>query len=59
MSRFDMKEFGEAAPFLRKSELELLAAHTVAFDGRPSNGSFTRETAENTDSQNRTDSAII
>lgn len=35
MSRFDTKEFGEAAPFLRKSDLELLAAHTVAFDGRP------------------------
>lgn len=35
MSRFDMKEFGEAAPFLRKSELELLATHTVPFDGRP------------------------
>ncbi|XP_070707481.1 myosin, heavy chain 7B, cardiac muscle, beta a [Pempheris klunzingeri] len=34
MSRFDMKEFGEAAPFLRKSELELLAAHTIAFDGK-------------------------
>lgn len=35
MSRFDMKEFGEAAQFLRKSELELLAAHTIPFDGRP------------------------
>nr|CBN81020.1 Myosin-7B (Myosin heavy chain 7B, cardiac muscle beta isoform) [Dicentrarchus labrax] len=34
MSRYDTKEFGEAAPFLRKSELELLAAHTVAFDGK-------------------------
>lgn len=34
MSRFDMKEFGEAAPFLRKSELELLTAHTVPFDGK-------------------------
>ncbi|KAI3370408.1 hypothetical protein L3Q82_025175 [Scortum barcoo] len=34
MSRFDMKEFGEAAPFLRKSDLELLATHTVAFDGK-------------------------
>lgn len=33
MSRFDVKEFGEAAPFLRKSDLELLAAQTVAFDG--------------------------
>lgn len=31
MSRLlDMKEFGEAAPFLRKSDLELLAAQTVA-----------------------------
>lgn len=35
MSRYDMKEFGEAASFLRKSELELLSAHTVAFDGKP------------------------
>lgn len=35
MSRFDMKDFGEAAPFLRKSDLELLAAQTIAFDGRP------------------------
>uniref|UniRef100_A0A7N8XH20 Myosin, heavy chain 7B, cardiac muscle, beta a n=1 Tax=Mastacembelus armatus TaxID=205130 RepID=A0A7N8XH20_9TELE len=26
--------FGEAAPFLRKSELELLTKHTVAFDGK-------------------------
>uniref|UniRef100_A0A8C1XNV7 Myosin, heavy chain 7B, cardiac muscle, beta a n=1 Tax=Cyprinus carpio TaxID=7962 RepID=A0A8C1XNV7_CYPCA len=35
MSRLlDMKEFGEAAPFLRKSDLELLAAQTVAFDGK-------------------------
>ncbi|NP_001311408.1 myosin, heavy chain 7B, cardiac muscle, beta a isoform X3 [Danio rerio] len=35
MSRMlDMKEFGEAAPFLRKSDLELLAAQTVAFDGK-------------------------
>uniref|UniRef100_A0A672ZJ00 Myosin-7B n=1 Tax=Sphaeramia orbicularis TaxID=375764 RepID=A0A672ZJ00_9TELE len=34
MSRFDMKEFGEAGPFLRKSELELLAAQTIAFDGK-------------------------
>lgn len=34
MSRLlDMKEFGEAAPFLRKSDIELLAAQTVAFDG--------------------------
>ena len=29
----DMNEFGEAAPFLRKTELELLAAQTLAFDG--------------------------
>uniref|UniRef100_A0A671P9I4 Myosin-7-like n=1 Tax=Sinocyclocheilus anshuiensis TaxID=1608454 RepID=A0A671P9I4_9TELE len=29
-----MKEFGEAAPFLRKTDLELLAAQTVAFDGK-------------------------
>ncbi|XP_075904082.1 myosin, heavy chain 7B, cardiac muscle, beta a isoform X2 [Nelusetta ayraudi] len=34
MSRFDMKDFGEAASFLRKSELELLTAHTVPFDGK-------------------------
>ncbi|KAM9859748.1 myosin, heavy chain 7B, cardiac muscle, beta a isoform 3-T3 [Aulostomus maculatus] len=34
MSRFDMKEFGDAAPFLRKSDLELLSAQTVAFDGK-------------------------
>ncbi|XP_034548994.1 myosin, heavy chain 7B, cardiac muscle, beta a [Notolabrus celidotus] len=34
MSRFDTKEFGEAAPFLRKSDLELLAAHTIPFDGK-------------------------
>lgn len=34
MSRLlDMTEFGEAAAFLRKSNLELLAAQTVAFDG--------------------------
>lgn len=35
MSRYDTKEFGEAAQFLRKSDLELMATHTVAFDGRP------------------------
>lgn len=29
----DMTEFGDAAPFLRKSDLEILAAHTAAFDG--------------------------
>uniref|UniRef100_A0A4W4FDA0 Myosin, heavy chain 7B, cardiac muscle, beta a n=1 Tax=Electrophorus electricus TaxID=8005 RepID=A0A4W4FDA0_ELEEL len=35
MSRMlDMKDFGEAAPYLRKSDLELLAAQTVAFDGK-------------------------
>ncbi|KAM7423236.1 hypothetical protein PAMA_011003 [Pampus argenteus] len=34
MSRFDMREFGEAAPFLRKSDQELLVAQTVAFDGK-------------------------
>ncbi|KAI4875063.1 hypothetical protein NFI96_033358 [Prochilodus magdalenae] len=30
----DMKEFGEAAPFLRKSDLEILAAQTQPFDGK-------------------------
>ncbi|XP_061689764.1 myosin, heavy chain 7B, cardiac muscle, beta a [Syngnathoides biaculeatus] len=34
MSSFDMKEFGEAAPFLRKSDLEQLTAQTIAFDGK-------------------------
>uniref|UniRef100_A0A667XW88 Myosin-7B n=1 Tax=Myripristis murdjan TaxID=586833 RepID=A0A667XW88_9TELE len=34
MPRFDTKEFGEAAPFLRKTDLELLAAQTVSFDGK-------------------------
>lgn len=29
----DMIEFGEAAPYLRKSEKELMKAQTVAFDG--------------------------
>lgn len=29
----DMTEFGEAAPFLRKSEKELMMLQTVAFDG--------------------------
>lgn len=33
MPLFDVKEFGEAAPFLRKTDLELLAVQTVAFDG--------------------------
>ncbi|NXT39484.1 MYH7B protein, partial [Pelecanoides urinatrix] len=30
----DMSEFGEAAPFLRKSEKELMMAQTVAFEGK-------------------------
>ncbi|XP_056590353.1 myosin, heavy chain 7B, cardiac muscle, beta a isoform X2 [Triplophysa dalaica] len=35
MSRLmDMTEFGEAAPFLRKSDSGILAAHTKAFDGK-------------------------
>ncbi|XP_062318746.1 myosin, heavy chain 7B, cardiac muscle, beta a isoform X2 [Osmerus eperlanus] len=34
MSRFEMQEFGEAGPFLRKTDLELLAAQTIAFDGK-------------------------
>ncbi|XP_044204638.1 myosin, heavy chain 7B, cardiac muscle, beta a isoform X2 [Thunnus albacares] len=34
MSRFDMREFGEAASFLRKSDLELLTTHTVSIDGK-------------------------
>ncbi|XP_061543315.1 myosin, heavy chain 7B, cardiac muscle, beta a isoform X2 [Phycodurus eques] len=34
MSSFDMKDFGEAAPFLRKSDLEQLTAQTIAFDGK-------------------------
>lgn len=34
MSRFDVNEFGEAGPFLRKTDLELLAAQTLAFDGK-------------------------
>ncbi|KAG7229656.1 hypothetical protein INR49_012700 [Caranx melampygus] len=34
MSRFDMKEFGEAAPFLRKTDMELLTVQTVAFEGK-------------------------
>lgn len=36
MSRFDSRDFGEAAQFLRKSDLELMASHTIAFDGRSS-----------------------
>lgn len=36
MSRFDRMEFGEAAPYLRKSDLELLTSHAVPFDGRES-----------------------
>ncbi|MEQ2158730.1 hypothetical protein GOODEAATRI_015403, partial [Goodea atripinnis] len=36
MSRFlDMKEFGEAARYLRLSNLEQLAARAQAFDGKP------------------------
>ena len=34
MSRFDTREFGEAAPYLRKSDLELLTKHALPFDGR-------------------------
>ncbi|KAM6981317.1 myosin, heavy chain 7B, cardiac muscle, beta a [Aplochiton taeniatus] len=34
MSQYDMQEFGEAGPFLRKTDLELLAAQTLAFDGK-------------------------
>ncbi|TDH14602.1 hypothetical protein EPR50_G00043780 [Perca flavescens] len=34
MSRFDLRDFGEAAQFLRKSDLELMASHTIAFDGK-------------------------
>uniref|UniRef100_A0A8D0A4E7 Myosin-7B n=1 Tax=Sander lucioperca TaxID=283035 RepID=A0A8D0A4E7_SANLU len=34
MSRFDSRDFGEAAQFLRKSDLELMASHTIAFDGK-------------------------
>lgn len=30
----DMSEFGEAAPFLRKSEKEIMMMQTVAFDGK-------------------------
>ncbi|XP_013916506.1 PREDICTED: myosin-15 [Thamnophis sirtalis] len=30
----DMSEFGEAAPFLRKSEKEIMVLQTVAFDGK-------------------------
>lgn len=44
-----MKEFGEAAPFLRKSELELLTAHTVPFDGKATSrtaAKLHRETTE-------------
>lgn len=45
MLRFDTKDFGEAAPFLRKSDLELLTSRTIAFDGR---GSFFKVTFQNT-----------
>ncbi|XP_034724218.1 myosin, heavy chain 7B, cardiac muscle, beta a isoform X1 [Etheostoma cragini] len=34
MSRFDSKDFGEAAQFLRKSDLELMVSHTIVFDGK-------------------------
>ncbi|CAL8339629.1 unnamed protein product [Lota lota] len=34
MSRFDTNEFGEAGPFLRKTDLELMAAQSIAFDGK-------------------------
>ncbi|CAL8337347.1 unnamed protein product [Merluccius merluccius] len=34
MSRYDMTEFGEAGPFLRKTDLELMAAQSLAFDGK-------------------------
>uniref|UniRef100_A0A8C2ZHH2 Myosin-7B n=1 Tax=Cyclopterus lumpus TaxID=8103 RepID=A0A8C2ZHH2_CYCLU len=34
MSRFDMKEFGEAAPFLRKSGTDPMASLNNAFDGK-------------------------
>ena len=33
MSRFDTNMFGEAGPFLRKTDLELMAAQGIAFDG--------------------------
>lgn len=33
MPHFDVKEFGEAGPYLRKTDLELLAAQNLAFDG--------------------------
>ena len=35
MSRFDSNMFGEAGPFLRKTDLELMAAQGIAFDGNP------------------------
>ncbi|TNM88412.1 hypothetical protein fugu_004666 [Takifugu bimaculatus] len=34
MPLFDTTEFGEAAPYLRKSDQELLTSRTVAFDGK-------------------------
>ncbi|XP_043566924.1 myosin-7-like [Chiloscyllium plagiosum] len=34
MSMHDMSEFGEAAPFLRKSDKELMVLQTIAFDGK-------------------------
>lgn len=33
MHRYDTSEFGEAGPFLRKTDLELMAAQNIAFDG--------------------------
>lgn len=42
MPHFDTKEFGDAAQFLRKTDLELMATHTVAFDGRPNKESGER-----------------
>ncbi|CAB1439974.1 unnamed protein product [Pleuronectes platessa] len=34
MPRFDLQEFGDAAGFLRKSEMEQLAMQTIPFDGK-------------------------
>ncbi|KAJ3603331.1 hypothetical protein NHX12_031073 [Muraenolepis orangiensis] len=34
MSRFDTQEFGEAGSFLRKTDLELMAAQSLEFDGK-------------------------
>lgn len=35
MSRIDMKEFGEAASYLRKPDADLMASLSAAFEGRP------------------------